>query len=377
MGPSSRNIAVLFFAVFAGTTNAQTLDWRVDLGATNVNQLHVTDAFAFTHGPQSLARLDTKSGNSEGEVSLLSATERNPTNLISFEKKSTTHYMISSYDNGDVVAYDTRLDNVMWSLHHIASKPVIDWKFGVGVYMLTEAGKLLAVDSMSGFLVWAIDIDGFSPECELHLSLDNERLFVLSPGGQLQIYSAQDGSHLADSYFEGMEKTVLVGDFLYFYRAGSIEVFHVNDSSTQLWKSDELGSLHKVTPMEDNKHVLLQTSTGLHKVKNWNGKLKWSFEPTMDIVSLVTEGDAIYAVLELLEPTFLIKLDSKTGAKEWTYFLEGEAIVGDIRVRDEAVYILTAASVDDAPSSSSSSTHLIKLDASDSYQLQVGEAVYQ
>jgi outer membrane protein assembly factor BamB len=243
--------------------------------------------------------------------------------------------------------------------------------------MLTEAGKLLAVDSMSGFLVWAVDIDGFSPECELHLSTDNERLFVLSPGGQLQIYSAQDGSHLADSYFEGMEKTVLVGDFLYFYRAGSIQVYHINDSATPLWKSEELGSLHKVTSMEDDKHVLLQTSTGLHKVKHWNGKLKWSFQPTMDIVSLATEGDAIYVALELLEPTFLIKLDSKTGAKDWTYFLEGEAIVGDIRVHDEAVYMLTSATTDDG-SSVSSSSHLIKLDASDSYQLQVGEsAVYQ
>mmetsp|Transcript_8913 Transcript_8913/g.14853 ORF Transcript_8913/g.14853 Transcript_8913/m.14853 type:complete len:364 (-) Transcript_8913:117-1208(-) len=358
-------LSLLFLAISA---QAQNLDWRVDLGPTKVNQLQVADDFVFAHGSQTLVRLDKESGNTHGELTLSS--EMNPTNLVSYEKKSTTHYLISSYENGDVVAYDTRLDNVMWSLHHIASKPVIDWKFGVGVYMLTEAGKLLAVDSMSGFLVWAIEVDGFHKDSQLHLSLDNDRLYVLSPDGQLQVYSAEDGSHLADSYFEDMEKTVLVGDFLYFYNDGSIQVFHINDSATPLWTSEDLGYLHKVLPMEDDKHVLLQTSTGLHKVKHWNGKVKWSFEPAMGIVSLTTEGDAIYAVLELLQPTFLVKLDSKTGAKDWTYFVKGEAIVGDIKVRDESVYMLT--------SDESFSSHLIKLDASDSYHLQVGKnAVYQ
>jgi outer membrane protein assembly factor BamB len=377
---------------FQVRVEAQTLEWRVDLGTTNgnVNQLYVADDYIFAQGSQSMIRLDLETGainqhvelslgsnqNQKQKTSPTSPTSPNssssPTSMIAYEKKSTTHYLLSSYDNGDLVAVDTRFGDVMWSVHHISSKPVIDWEYGVAVYMLTEAGKILAIDSMSGFLVWSIDVEGYTESDQLHLSLDNERLYVSSTDGQVQIYSALDGSHLASPYFEGMDSSFLVGDFLYFYRDDTIMVYYVNERvEAPLWSSKEMGELVEVLPMDDGKHVLLITSTGLHKVKRWSGKCKWNFQPTMDIVSVTTEGDAVYVVLELLEPTFLVKLDGKTGSKDWTFYVKGESIVGDVKVHDEFIYLLT--------SDETQASHLIKLDDSHSemYQLQVGDLVYE
>ena len=87
----------------------------------------------------------------------------------------------------------------------------------------------------------------------------------------------------------------------------------------------------------DGWYVLISTSTGIRKVDQWSGKIEWSFHPTMDIVSIATEGDAVYVVLELLEPTSLVKLDGRRGTKDWTFSVNGVPIVGEVKVHDDAV----------------------------------------
>jgi outer membrane protein assembly factor BamB len=353
---------------------AQTPEWRVDLGMANANQLYVADDYIFAICSQSMLRLDSETGSIDRKISIKS-TNSNPTTMIAYEKRSTTHYLLSSHANGDVFAYDTRLGDLMWSFHNITSNPVIDWEFGVAVYMITDDGRLLAVDSMSGFLVWSIQVDAYSADDKLHLSFDNERLYVSKKGGQVQIYSTMDGSHLSSPYFDGVEMSILVGDFLYFYKNDKIMVYYVNERvEAALWSSSEMGQLSKVVPMDDGIHVLLLTSTGIHKVNHWSGKIKWNFQPTMDIVSIATEGNAVYVVLELLEPTFLVKLDGRSGEKDWTFYVDGEMIIGEVKVHNDAVYVLT--------SDETQTSHLIKLQDSEAnakdemFKLQVSGIVY-
>lgn len=115
-------------------------------------------------------------------------------------------------------------------------------------------------------------------------------------------------------------------------------VYYINERvEASLWSSSEIGKLAKVVPMDDDKHVLISTSVGIRKVEHWSGKIKWSFHPTMDIVSIATEGDAVYVVLELLEPTSLVKQDGRSGTKDWTFSVNGVTIVGEVKVHDDAV----------------------------------------
>lgn len=343
---------VLLTTAAIAAVHAQTIEWQSNLGGSKArfDQLLVSDDYVFAQGGSSLMSLEHSSGNPHIGVvspSNLESSSASTTMLQAYEKKSTTHYLLSYYqETGDVVAFDTRLNEMLWTLHKISTAPVIDREYGVGIFLLTNAGQLLAVDSMSRFPVFSLD-HNMPTTSTLHLSLDNEKLYILSPDGQLQIHSALDGSLLSSPYFEHMEEAFIVGDFLYLYKDDMISAYSlVDDTTTPLWTTHSFGDLYNVKPMQDDKHVLLLTSTGLHKVKHWSGKVKWTYAPdtdTMDIVSYSSSSDGtVYAVLELLEqPTYLVKLNGKTGEKSWTYYETDKVIVGDVALHENHVYVMT------------------------------------
>jgi hypothetical protein len=77
-------------ALLLNTIQAQTPEWRIDLGIANANQLYVADNYIFAFYSQSMHRLDSVTGSIHRKVYIKSTDSNLTTMIASYRKRSTT-----------------------------------------------------------------------------------------------------------------------------------------------------------------------------------------------------------------------------------------------------------------------------------------------
>ena len=217
---------------FAAALDAETGEmlWQVDLPAPTRNPPTAVGGklYLITTSNQLMA-LDQETGE---EVWSYESFEENARFLSTGSPAVDGDLLVAPFSSGEVVALDPASGRLLWSatisrssrlnglsnLNDIAGSPVIDRG---GVFAVSHAGQVSAIDGRSGRIAWEVGLGGLNMPW-----IAGEAMFVMSVEGDLVALSRNDGAVMWTRelpIYENMKKRkkpitwmgpVLVGDYL-------------------------------------------------------------------------------------------------------------------------------------------------------------------
>ncbi len=237
-------------------------------------------------------------------------------------------------DTGSVIALDARSGARLWSVatgDKVRAQPVVDGKF---VYVNSDDGNLYKLDARSGKTVWRASIDSRpAPRPKRQVSdrygssalVDDERIYVGSPDGNLYALDAASGRELWRAASEGKVygSPIHHGDAVIFGSFDGLLYSVAAADGNPRWQVDTRGAISTAPAVADNSIVVGNRAYELSNIDADTGAVAWRqyfFFSWVDSVPTIAQGTVYVGSSDSVSVS---AFDVATGKREWQSVLGG------------------------------------------------------